>query len=305
MKRLSIFIVLLVFASAAQAQELQAKVTVMAQRVATTVDKKIFTTLQTQLTNFLNNRQWTKDKFQQTEKIECNFILNLQSTDEINVYKATLVVQAARPVYNSNYQTAVINFQDPDVTFKYIEYQPVEFNENRVQGSDPLVGNLTATMAYYAYIILGMDYDSFSPKGGEPFFIKAQNIVNAAPESSSIAGWKAFDGLRNRYWLAENLVNSKYNQLHDAFYTYYRLGLDIMSEKPEETRASVLRALNILQEINRANPNTMILQTFVQGKSIELIGIFKNASPQEKQRAVDILSLLDVSNAAKYKDGLK
>jgi hypothetical protein len=277
----------------------------MAQRVATTVDKKIFTTLQTQLTNFLNNRQWTKDKFQQTEKIECNFILNLQSTDEINVYKATLVVQAARPVYNSNYQTAVINFQDPDVTFKYIEYQPVEFNENRVQGSDPLVGNLTATMAYYAYIILGMDYDSFSPKGGEPFFIKAQNIVNAAPESSSIAGWKAFDGLRNRYWLAENLVNSKYNQLHDAFYTYYRLGLDIMSEKPEETRASVLRALNILQEINRANPNTMILQTFVQGKSIELIGIFKNASPQEKQRAVDILSLLDVSNAAKYKDGLK
>lgn len=289
----------------ADAQELQAKVTVMAQRVATTVDKKIFTTLQTQLTNFMNARQWGKDKFQQTEKIECNFLINIENTVETNVYKASLTVQAARPVYNASYQTALINFQDADFTFKYIEYQPIEFNDNRVQGTDAQAANITATLAYYAYLILGLDYDSFSPKGGEAFFQKAQNVVNNAPESRNISGWKAFDGLRNRYWLAENLMNSKYNVLHDVFYTYYREGLDLMSEKPDDARKNIIKALAQLQEINKENPNTMIIQTFMQGKSLELIGVFKKAQPQDKQKALEILSLLDVANVSKYKDGLK
>lgn len=287
------------------AQELQAKVTVVATRVNTTVDKKIFQTLQTQLTNFLNNRKWTNDGFQAQEKIECNFLLNIDQVVETNVYRATLTIQAARPVYNSSYQTALINFQDAEVTFRYVEYQPVEFNESRVQGSDPLAGNLTATFAYYVNMILGLDYASFASKGGDPFFLKAQSIVNNAPENRNISGWKAFDGQRNRYWLMENLTNTRYNIVHDVIYRYYRRGLDNMYSDEATARTNLIQALSELQAMNQENPNTMIVQFIMQGKSQELIKIFKKGTPQEKVRAVEILQKLDVANASTYKEQIK
>jgi len=286
-------------------QELQAKVTVNASRVNTTVDKKIFNTLQAQLTNFLSSRRWTNDPFNPNEKIQCSFLLNIESMVETNVYKATLIIQAARPVYNSSYQAALVNFQDQDITFKYIEYQPVEFNENRVQGSDPLVSNLTACFAYYSYLILGLDYDSFSPKGGETYYLKAQNIVNNAPENGNISGWRAFDGLRNRYWLIENLVNSRNNIIHDVIYSYYRAGLDKMYDNEKEARSNLLQALTQLQAFNREHPNTMFVQFFMQTKMQELIGLFVKAGIDDKIKAIDLLSNLDVSNASKYKEQLK
>ena len=287
------------------AQELKAKVTVMAARVATTVDRKIFTTLQTQLNNFMNNRKWTNDVFQENDKIECSFIINIESAVEPNIYKASLTIQAARPVFNASYQSALVNFIDPELLFKYVEFQPVEFNENRVQGTDAGVANLTAVLAYYAYMIIGLDYDSFSPKSGESYFRKAQNIVNNAPEGSKIAGWRMFDGLRNRYWLNENLINTKFNIIHDVIYTYYRAGLDKMIENENEARANILQALIQLNALNKENPNSMILQFFMQGKTTELIGIFKKGSFEEKQKAVELLSLLDIPNANKYKEELK
>jgi len=174
-----------------------------------------------------------------------------------------------------------------------------------VQGNDPLTGNLTAVFAYYAYIILGFDYDSFSPKGGETYFGKAQNIVTNAPESRDITGWKAFDGQRNRYWLARNLTDNKYNIIHDVIYDYYRAGLDNMYTDDATARNSILQALGKLQAFNNDNPNTMIMQFFVQGKSQELIGIFKKADPSVKARAVDALSKIDVANASAYKQQLK
>lgn len=300
-----ILILLLLPAWGLQAQELQAKVTVLAQRVPTTVDKKIFNTLQNQLTNLLNNRKWTSDAFQPQEKISCNFLITITDVVEQDVYKASLTVQAARPVYNSSYLSALINYQDADFTFKYIEYQPVEFNENRVQGTDPVAANLTATFAYYAYMILGFHYDSFAPKAGMNFFQRAQSIVNNAPESRNISGWKAFDGQRNRYWLAENLINTRYNVVHDVLYSYYRAGLDSMYESETTARKNVLTALNRLQAMNQDNPNTMVEQFIMQGKAQELIGIFKKAAPQDKTRAMELLSQLDVANAAKYKQELK
>ncbi|WP_439506951.1 DUF4835 family protein [Sediminibacterium sp.] len=287
------------------AQELKAKVTVMAARVATTVDRKIFTTLQTQLNNFMNNRKWTADVFRDNEKIECSFIVNIESAVEPNVYKASLTVQAARPVFNASYQAALVNFIDPELLFKYVEFQPIEFNENRVQGVDAGVANLTAVLAYYAYMIIGLDYDSFSPKTGEPYFRKAQNIVNNAPEGQRIAGWRMFDGLRNRYWLNENVINTKFNIIHDVIYTYYRAGLDKLFENESEARGNILQALIQLNAFNKENPNTMILQFFMQGKSNELIGIFKKASAEEKIKVVEILSLLDIPNSNKYKEELK
>ncbi len=305
MKRWIFVLAFGIFTKIASAQELQAKVTVNAQRVYNTVDKKIFSTLQNQLTNLLNNRKWTGDAFQVNEKIECNFLLNIDKIVETNVYQASITVQAARPVYNSTYQTALINYIDNDVTFRYVEFQPIEFNENRVQGTDPLASNLTAVVAYYVNMILALDYDSFSPKGGDVFFQKALNIVNNAPENRSITGWKAFDGLRNRYWLAENLMNTRYNVVHDVMYTYYRQGLDNMYDNEGDARRSILNALRQLKNFNEQNQNTMIMQFFMQGKSLEMIRIFKKAPPVEKQEAASILSAIDISNAGKYKDELK
>ena len=143
-KRLLVFVLMTAACTRLHAQELQAKVTVLAQQVGSTVDRSVFTTLQNQLTAFLNNRKWTSDVFQAQEKIRCNFILTVESVDENNIYSAMLAVQAARPVYNSSYQTALINAQDKDVQFKYVQFQQLDFNESRVQGSDPLTANLTA-----------------------------------------------------------------------------------------------------------------------------------------------------------------
>jgi hypothetical protein len=293
------------FVTGTFAQELQARVTVVASRVNSTVDKKIFNTLQTQLNNLMNNRKWTNAQFQNNEKIVCSFLLNIESILETNVYKATLTIQAARPVYNSSYQSAMVNYIDQDVAFKYVEFQPVEFNENRVQGTDAAAANLTAIFAYYAYMIIGLDFDSFSPKGGEPYYRKAQSIVNNAPEGKNVNGWRVFDGTRNRYWLNENLVSNRYNIIHDILYDYYRKGLDNMYDKEPDARANILSALTRLQAFNKENANTMILQFFLQGKADELIGIFKKGNMDEKEKAANILGELDVINATRYKQELR
>lgn len=288
-----------------KAQELNARVSVMSNKVGTAVDKKVFNTLQNQLTNFLNTRKWTNDNYRVIEKIECSFIINIESVIEPNVYKASLAIQAARPVFNSSYKSAIINFQESDFTFKYIEFQPIEFNDARVQGTEASVANLTAVFAFYAYTIIGMDNDSFSPKSGEVNFNKAQNIVTNAPEGKGINGWRVFDGLRNRYWLNENLVNSRYNIIHDIIYTYYRSGMDKLYDNEAEARSNILQALIQLKAFNRENPNTMIIQFFMQGKSQEIIGIFKTAMPPEKARVIEITSEIDIVNAAKYKQELQ
>lgn len=302
-----VFFALAIFAitKSLYAQEMQAKVTVLAARVGSAVDKNVFTNLQTQLTNLINNRKWTNDAYQTQEKIQCNFFLNIESAVEDNVYKASLTIQAARPVLNSSYQSPLVNFQDGDVTFKYAAFQPVEFNETRIQGGDALSSNLSAVFAYYIYIILGLDYDSFSPKGGDLYFQKAQNIVNNAPEGRDISGWKAFDGVRNRYWLATNITNPKYNIIHDVFYSYFRDGLDNMYDDQPTATDNIVEALEKFQTFNEDNPNLMVTQFFLQNRSDELIGIFKKAEPSVKSRAIQVLSKLDVANIAKYKEQLK
>ena len=287
------------------AQELNARVTVNSSRVGTSVSKNTFQTLQTALNTFLNNRKWTTDNFLINEKIDCNFLLNLQPTNDANVYSASLTIQSARPIYNSSYLSPIINFQDVDFTFKYVEFQQLEFNENRVSGSDGLVSNLTATFAYYSYLIIGFDYDSYSQRGGVPYFLKAQNIVNNAPESRGITGWKAFDGVRNRYWLAENMQNSRYAIMHDIYYDYYRKAFDKMFEDETIARAEMMNVLNLLTNFNADNINTMINQFFFQGKANELIKMFSKAPPQDKARASELLQKLDITNAGRYKDEMK
>ena len=286
----------------ADAQELQAKFSVLANRVSNQVDKKVFQTLQTALTNFVNSRKWTGDAFQPQEKIRCSFLLNIDQELGGNVYKATLTVQSARPAYNTTYESPLINFQDNEVTFKYVEFQPIEFNENRVQGNDPVAANLPAVIAYYVNLILGMDYASFTLRGGDPYFQKAQNIVNNAPEGAQISGWKPFDGLRNRYKLIEGFVDNRFALVHDAVYAYYRSGLDVFSEKEKDARVGVLNALNYLNTVNQENPGSMVIQFFFQGKSNELVKIFSKAEPETKNQARTLLSRLDLTNANAYKE---
>lgn len=288
-----------------QAQEINAKVTVVSAQVGNTVDKRVFQNLQTALVAFINKRKWTTDVFEGNEKIECSFLLNLQSVVEPNVYKATLTIQAGRPIYNSTYLSPLVNFIDNEITFRYVEFQPIEFNENRVSGAEPLTANLSALFAYYVYIILGLDYDSYAPRGGDPFFQKANLIVNAAPEGRSVSGWKPFDGQRNRYWLAENLQNTRYALIHDAIYTYYRQGMDKLIENENVAREQMLNGINMLNTLNTETPNLMIMPFFFQGKSDEVIKIYKKSDPQEKARILDLCSRLDIANASKYRQDLK
>lgn len=301
-KKITLTVLVALICTGVEAQELQAKLTVMSNRISTAVDKKVFQTLQTALSNFINNRKWSNDTYQPHEKIRANFLLSLDQELGPNVYKASLTVQAARPVYNSSYESPLINFQDADVVFKYVEFQPIEFNENRVQGNDPLVSNLTAILAYYVNIIMGLDYDTFSPRGGDPFFQKALNIVNNAPEGRDIAGWKTFDGIRNRFRLVENLTDNRFTLVHDALYAYYRTGFDLLFENEEQGRTGVLNALNFLNTVNRENQNSMILQVFFQGKSDELVKLFSRANAETKTKARDLLVKLDITNAAAYKE---
>jgi hypothetical protein len=304
-RKLFLFCFIAGHAISLHAQELQARVTINSSQIGSKVDKKVFQTLQSSLNDFLNNRKWTNETFQPNEKITCNFLLTLTGSQDGTVFTGSLTIQAARPIYNTSYDSPLINYMDNDIAFRYIEYQPIEFNENRVAGSDAMTSNLTAILAYYVNLILGLDFSSFAMRGGDPYFQKAQNIVNNAPGSRDIVGWTAFDGQRNRYWLMENLTNSRYALMHEVFYGYYRLGLDNMFDNPTEARKAIMNALNLLNNLNTDNPNLMIMAFFFQGKSNELIKIFKKAPIDERSRAMDLLTRLDVTNINTYKQELR
>lgn len=301
-KKIIVAFTFVLLALCTQAQEIQARLTVVTAKISTQIDKKVFQTLQTALTSFLNNRRWTNDAFQPAEKIQCNFLLNIEQDLGNNVFRGKLTVQAARPVYNTTYDSPIMNFLDDNIAFRYVEFQPVEFNENRIQGNDPLAANITAILAYYVNLILGFDYDSFSLRGGDTYFQKAWNIVNNAPENKDISGWKSFESLRNRYWLAENLNNNRFALIHDALYAYYRAGMDIFYENEDAGRNAILNCLNFLNTINTENPNSMVMQFFFQGKSTELVKVFGKANAEMKGRARELLTRLDVTNGAAYKE---
>ena len=282
-----------------KAQELRVNVTVNASQVTGT-DKKMFTTLQNSIKEFLNGRRWGDDVYTPAERIECNFLLNVTGDMGGNQYKATLTIQATRPVYNASYVTSLLNMQDNNVVFRYTEFQPLEFSDNRVVGNDPVASNLTAILAYYSYIILGLDADSFSPRGGDDFFKKALNIVNNAPDGKDISGWKPFEGNRNRYWLQDNLLNVKFSRFHDVMYQYHRQGLDVMYDDITKGRAAIMNCLNMLYAVYQDIPNSMLMAVFFTSKSDELQKLFSKSPPQEKSRAVQLLSQMDVTNAVKY-----
>ena len=287
------------------AQELAASITIQSNKVDNQIDPKIFPQLQTQLKDFINQRKWSNDAYSSEEKIDCSFYITIESVVAPGVYDAKLSIVSNRPIHNASYSSSVLNMQDANFTFKYQLSQPIEFNENRIQGADPLMSNLTATIAYYIYIILGLDYDSFASKAGMPYFNKALNIVYNAPEGSGISGWKSYDGQRNRFILIDNLTKSGNDKVHDIIYSYYREGLDQLTEKPELAKSNILNSLINLQDMNEGAVSGMLIPILMQAKFSEIAGIFSKSDKATRKQLLSTLSSLDIANINKYKEKLE
>ena len=273
-------------------QELQCNVSVSSARIEGTY-KEIFNSMRTDISEFMNNRKWTDHQFAVDERIVCTIFI--QITDQIGAdeFKGTMQVQLNRPVFNSSYQSPVLNIKDNDFDVRYVEFQPLEFSET--YNTDAL----TNILAYYAYVILGFDYDTFSPTGGTPFFLRARDIVNKS-QNAHEKGWRAFEGNYNRFWLIDNLSNKAYSPFRDLMYRYHRLGLDIMSDKPNVGRSEIADALKNIQKVYRSRPDTYINRMFFDAKSDEIVNLFSNGSTDEKSRVISIVSECDPANSGKY-----
>lgn len=289
----------------AQSQEMQANVEVMSSRIQG-ADPKVFTSLKTALTEFINNRKWTNDFFAPLEKIDCNFFLNITEmvgAPEDNTFKGTLTVQATRPVFNATYTTTTFSFLDREVAFKFEPSQVLIFDDNRVGGTDALVANLPATIAFYVYMILGFDYDSFSPNGGDPHFKKAQNVVMNAPEDTRlITGWKSNVSRKtNRFWLVDQVLNPRFQELRQFWYDYHINGMDVMRENPDAAIDMIAGYFEKLKKVNLDNPTSIYLLTMMNTKSNELVNLVARIPQAQRKAAIDALAEVDVTNAAKYK----
>lgn len=295
MKRIGL-LVLLFIPLIAFSQELRCNVSVNSQRIQGT-NRILFQNMQTAIYEFMNNTTWTNHVYGFDERIECSIMLNITEQIGSDEFKGTIQVQSRRPVFNTSYNTTMLNFQDNNLHFRFREYEKIEFSESTH------LNNLSSILAFYAYVIIGLDYDSFSLLGGTEYFQKAERIVSNA-QNAVERGWKAYEGNRkNRYWLIENLLNPKYKPLREAIYKYHRLGLDVMSEKTAEGRAEIAESLVLLQRVYREKPDPYLfaLQLFFDAKSDELVNIFSESFPTEKARVVNILTEIDNANASKYK----
>ena len=277
---------------AASAQEMNCQVQVLTNQIQTS-DRKVFETLQQSLFEFVNNRRWSSDQYLQHERIECSMLINITERISTDEFKATIQIQSRRPVFSTSYNSPLLNYIDKEFTFRYVEFQPLDYNETQ------FLTNLTSVVSYYVYIFLGFDYDSFSPDGGTPYFQKAQNIVNQA-QNAVETGWKAFEGTQNRYWLTEEITNPQFKPLRECMYQYHRKGLDAMSEKVAPARAQILEALKKLRKVNQDKPGSFALQVFFLAKSDEIINIFSQANPDEKNQVITLLAEIDPANYNKY-----
>jgi hypothetical protein len=290
-KFLYILTSLILLGFSVQSQELNCNVIVNADRVETT-DRRIFQDMQTAFSQFLNNRRWTDDNYDVAERINCNLVITIEEMPIVGTFKATVQIQSSRPVYGTSYESLMLNFADRDWHFEYVESQPLDFNENSFSS------NIASMLAYYAYIILGIDYDSFETLGGTSFFERANNQVILAQESN-MPGWKQFDSQRNRYWLAENFLSPIFTPVRESIYLYHIQGLDLFLENPDASRSTILEVLKKLQVANRSRPNSIFTIAFLDAKSNELINIFSEGDMNIRRQAYEILRTLDPTLTSK------
>ncbi|WP_420318136.1 DUF4835 family protein [Ekhidna sp.] len=286
-------LILVFFSAYAYSQELNCRVIVNAQQIQTT-ERAIFTEMETEFAQFLNTTKWTNDEFQEEEVINCNLVITMTEMPSIGVFKASVQVLSSRPVYGTSYESVVMNFADRDWDFEYVQSQPLRFNENA------FTSNITSMLAYYAYMIIGFDYDTFEDLGGTNHFQSAFKIVNNA-QQTNYTGWQQFNSVRNRYWLIENIQNPQLELVRKALYTYHREGLDIMAEDREQAEKNIILALSEIQKANRARPRSILTIAFMDAKSGELIQIFSESNLATRRQAYNLLSNIDPSRTDEYK----
>lgn len=294
MRTLGIYIILLLLTLSARAQDLNARVSVVAPKVQTT-NKRIFQSLETAMKDFLNGHKWLAEPLQPQERIDCNFILNIIAWDGGSNFSGELQVQSLRPVFNSNYNTTLLSVNDKDFEFSYTEGQTIDYSDQR------FTSNLASVMAFYAYVIAGMDNDSFSRLGGTYYYSLAQTVITNA-QTSPYKGWKAFDSNTNRYWLIENLNNKLYAPLRSFIYDYHRNGLDVMADNPARGRKTISELLPMLTHIDRQRIGSMLPLVFFTAKADELVSIYAHTEPQPRLNALNIFTQADPANGIKYQE---
>ena len=278
------------------AQELNCNIQVSAQRIQGS-NRQVFENMQRDLYEFMNNTVWTNHVFSYSERIDCNILINLSDQLSADEFKGTIQVQLSRPVFNTTYKSTMLNFIDNNFQFRYVEFQPLEFDPSTYRSS------LVSVLAYYSYIILGIDYDSFSPLGGTEFYQTAEKIVTSA-QNAPEPGWKPYDGSRNRnrYWLVKNCLDKEYEGIRQFIYDYDMNGLDKMESRITEARTNMVESLKLVQDVYRKKPDPFMYleQIVMDAKSDEIINIFTDAFPEEKSRVIQILTEIDPANKAKY-----
>ncbi|MGK7388779.1 MAG: DUF4835 family protein [Candidatus Cyclobacteriaceae bacterium M2_1C_046] len=284
--------ILLLSAFAVKSQELNCSVVINGDATKIT-DQAIFREMENAFEQFLNSRQWSDDNFESIERIKCNILITLNQDSEFTNYNASVQIQSARPVYNATYESILLNFADRDWSFNYVEGQPLEYNDNS------FFSNLTSMLAFYAYILLGMDYDSFGELGGNLYFAKALNVVNNAQQSNH-SGWGPMNSNRNRYWLIENINNQQMQEVRRAFYTYHRHGLDNFYDKPEESRTKAFDLIKEMYEVQKIQPNSILIIALLDAKSNEFINLFSEGDLPLRKQAYEYLINMDPTRKQRY-----
>jgi Domain of unknown function (DUF4835) len=291
-----LLVFLLLITGTVKSQELNCNVQVSAQRIQGS-NRQVFETMQRDIYDFMNSTVWTNYVYSYAERIDCNILINLNEQLSADEFRGTIQVQLSRPVYNTTYNSTLLNFVDNNFQFKYVEFSPLEFDPGAHRS------NLVSVLAYYVYIILGIDSDSFTPMGGTEFFQMAEKIVVNA-QNAPEPGWKPYDGSRNRnrYWLVKNILDKEYEGIRQFIYQYDINGLDKMESKLAEARTNIAESLQLLQDVFRRKPDPFMyfLQLIIEAKADELINVFSPAFPEEKSRVVLILTEIDPANKSKY-----
>jgi len=289
-------ILLFMLPAALRAQELNCNVQVSAQKIQGS-NRQVFENMQRDIYEFMNNTVWTNTVFSYSERIECNFLITINDQISADEFSGTIQIQLKRPVFNTTYNSTMLNFLDNSFRFRYVEFQPLEFDPTTHRSS------LVSVLAYYAYLVLGFDFDSFSLMGGTEYFQMAEKIVTNA-QNAPETGWKPYDGSRNRnrYWLVKNILDKEYEGVRRFVYDYSRNGLDRLESRTPEARASMVESLRYLQDVYRSKPDPFmyLVQIVIDARSEELINIFSESFPEEKSRVVEILTEIDPSRKTNY-----
>ncbi len=281
------------FLAKSTAQELNCTILIDDKQVQTQ-EKQVIEDLKESISRFMNTTQWTEDIFNEEERIQCNILITLGRSTTITQYQAQVQVQSLRPVYGSNYETSVLTFFDEKWNFEYSISQPLIFSENTFSTE------LTSLLAYYAYTIIAMDYNTFSKEGSEIYYKKMLNILNNAQESDN-PGWNAFGDTRDRYWIATHLNDPRFASFKEALYLYHRQGIDLMEKSPKQARENILEALKKIRKAQEQVQISVLINAFFDAKRAELINVFLRARPALRQEALAILSQLDPTQAGKYR----